>query len=158
MLDTVAMTTFRSYYGGVNQDLLWRASQNSCNVPLSKNSVTSNVSVAPENFFCPMHLPTHLPKENLIRLCHIHARQPQHNSKYHTSFFFYIFCKNIVIFLTFLTVTHSKNYILQSHIIYPFMCTYKTETNFIKQYFPLTHSIHCAILFILFFPNTSSTR
>lgn len=46
-----------------------------------------------------MHLPTHLPKENLIRLYHIYARQIQLNSLNSVNFVFLHFCKNIVIFL-----------------------------------------------------------
>ena len=50
-----------------------------------------------------------------------------------------------------MSMTHSKKHISESKIVYSFTCTYKTEISFIKQYFPLIHSIHSDILFVLFF-------
>lgn len=52
-----------------------RASQDPHDMPLAKNSMTWKHPVAPENGSFPMCLPTHLPKENLIRFHHIHARE-----------------------------------------------------------------------------------
>ena len=59
--------------------------------------------------------------------------------------------KTLWFFFTFVSMTHSKKHILESKIVYSFTCTYKTETSFIKQYFPIIHSTHCDILFVLFF-------
>lgn len=103
-------------------------------------------------FLFPMHLTIHLPKENLIRLHHIHLTQTHLNSWNSILIFLQFLKKHCdLFFFTFMSMTHSKKHISESKIVYSFTCTYKTETSFIKQYFPLIHSIHSDILFVLFF-------
>lgn len=73
-----------------------------CEGPLAKdkNSMTSNISVTPENYpSSPRCLPTHLPKENLTRLHHIHARQTELNSWNRASHIFSFFVKTFWLFL-----------------------------------------------------------
>ena len=105
----------------------------------------------------PMHLTIHLPKEILVRLHHVHLTQTHLNSWDSILIFLQLLKKHCDFFFTFVSMTHSKKHILESKSVYSFTCTYKTETSFIKQHFPLIHSIHCDVLFVLFFPNTSST-
>lgn len=139
----------RAICTGVDQDLLWRASQDPGDVPLAK--VTSKHLTATQTLF-PMHLTIHLPKEILVRLHHVHLTQTHLNSWDSILIFLQLLKKHCDFFFTFVSMTHSKKHILESKSVYSFTCTYKTETSFIKQHFPLIHSIHCDVLFVLFFP------
>lgn len=139
----------------VDQDLLFHAM---CHLPKIK-TVTSKCFCGTREFLDSNAFASpHLPKKTSSGLTTYVL--DRHNLMHEGAYsFFYILQKHwfFFFFFTFLTMTQRKNYILQYNIIYSFICNFKTKASFIKQYFPLIHSIYCTIFFILFFPIAQLT-
>lgn len=138
----------------VDQDLLFHAMCHLPNKHCDLKMFLWHQRISRLQCICPPHLPKKASSGLATYML------DRHNLMHEGAFFFLHFTKTLIFlffFFTFLTMTQRKNYILQYNITYSLICNFKTKASFIKQYFPLIHSIYCTIFFILFFPIAQLT-